>query len=279
MKVIESIENIEEKVGMDILYEKGGTYEVYTYFKDHPSIYAYLFVDTKRHYYYIEKSTVKDSEQSRVEYLLKNLKLSFITKIAKCADRESLECRSKSFTYDSLHGPTLSGVDRKVMEHFIKWHPECSMTYTQKDIIDGNLEEKVEPRIENISMKFKIENDDNVYYIDLYSYNSVDNEYYSYGTMILDTKRDKYYLVPNENNDTNFGPFISTMEKLFIHDLVSKENQSKLCGRASTGVLMKNSKDNMLELLKNYGINNIDEEAIKKYHYIPKKYDTYSSKK
>lgn len=134
------VNDIENHVEMDIKFDKG-TYEIYLNFKEMPTTYANLFVDTKRHQYFIEKSEGEFSAETGVEYLVSFLRDNFVTKIAKCNDVESLEHRSKLYTIDSLCGPTLRD-DRGIMDQIIELFPEYSMSYTERDVIEGRLDDE-----------------------------------------------------------------------------------------------------------------------------------------
>lgn len=127
-------EKPEEHVKMNILFDKG-TYEVYTYLEDAPTTYANLFVDTKRHQYFIEKSEGKLSSKSGVEYLVEKLKDNFVSKIAECTNKESLSYRSNSSTIDSLCGPTLLS-DSYTMNNLVKLYNDCSISYIENAVLE-----------------------------------------------------------------------------------------------------------------------------------------------
>lgn len=106
-------------------------------------------------------------------------------------------------------------------------------------------------------MNFKLEIQEGVYYIDVSSTNKADsNKCYELGTMILDIKRNQYYLVPNESRDQTLSKdFISIMEKLFLADLVPiKEDHPYGFNQSRTGVLAPYAEEKFLKSIEDYGI-------------------------
>lgn len=106
-------------------------------------------------------------------------------------------------------------------------------------------------------MNFKLEIQEGVYYIDVSSTNKADNnKCYELGTMILDTKRNQYYLVTSESGDQALSKdFISLMEKLFLTDLVPKKrNHPYNFNQSRTGDLAIDAGEKFLKLIENYGI-------------------------
>lgn len=106
-------------------------------------------------------------------------------------------------------------------------------------------------------MNFKLEIQEGVYYIDVSSTNKADNnKCYELETMILDTKRNQYYLVPSESRDQTLSKdFISIMEKLFLTDLVPiEEDHPYNFNQSRTGALATYAEEKFLKLIENYGI-------------------------
>lgn len=131
---LENVENIEEMIDTKILFENG-TYEIYTSFKGLPTTYANLFVDTKRHQYFIELSTGELSAESGVKFLVERLKDNFVNRIAECTNKESLIYRANPNAINLLCGPTILD-DRKVMKSIVELFRDCSLSYTEKEILE-----------------------------------------------------------------------------------------------------------------------------------------------
>ena len=94
-------------------------------------------------------------------------------------------------------------------------------------------------------MKYKVEVEDGIYYVDAYYVNTLDNSCSLFGTVILDSKRNTYYLIPHETQKNDiWKQFISIMENLFITSLAPRVDDFLVLKRGSrTGKLSKNFKD------------------------------------
>lgn len=131
--MLKEVKNIENKIKTDILFENG-TYEVYTCFKDLPTTYANLYVDTKRHQYFIETSEGELSAPSGVEFLVQRLRNEFVSKIAECTDKDSLVYRANPNAINSLNGSTLL-CDNDIMKKYVTENSDVSMSYNEKEIL------------------------------------------------------------------------------------------------------------------------------------------------
>lgn len=132
-------------------------------------------------------------------------------------------------------------------------------------------------------MKFKLENQDGVYYLDVYYIDTLkENVCYTYGTVIFDTKRKekKYYLIPSENSNLS-ETFIEIMENLFIASLAPKDDNgySKFKRGSRSGELAYDVKKKLVNLFKLYEIDmpNLSElesdESDEKYYHLLHEYN------
>lgn len=107
-------------------------------------------------------------------------------------------------------------------------------------------------------MKFELENQDGVYYLDVYYIDTLKGKAcYPYGTAIFDTKRKekRYYLIPSEKNNLA-DTFIEVIESIFVASLVPKDYKGypKLNKGSRSGELSHDAKEKLIDLFKSYEI-------------------------
>lgn len=109
-------------------------------------------------------------------------------------------------------------------------------------------------------MKFILTKEDNVYFIDVFTRNTENNSEIKLGTVVLDMKRNSYYIIPTENKkyrEELAEDFIKLMKELFIKKLSDNVQPDKL-----TGEIKVYSETILEQLINEYGI--IEEEKLPK---------------
>lgn len=132
-------------------------------------------------------------------------------------------------------------------------------------------------------MKYKLEEQDGVYFLDVYLNDTLENKTYEYGTAVFDTKRNTYYLLPAESKKTELTEsFINVMEILFLKDLVPRFDLTSMVGfsvpfikkGSRTGELAHDSKDKLIALFEQNDIQYLtkSETDDKKYTHLLTEY-------
>lgn len=127
-------------------------------------------------------------------------------------------------------------------------------------------------------MNFELEEQDGVYFLDVYYADTLkEKARYPYGTIIFDTKRKNYYLIPSEKSKLE-EIFISLMENIFLVDLVPKNDYGYpkfSSGKGSkTGDLSFDVQEKLIDLFKKYDISfPLKEDANQKYYHLLKEYN------
>ena len=133
--MFKNVNNIEKEIKTEILYECSqtkGIYEIYTYFKREPEIFANLFIDTKRHQYYFNLPEGDLADSKTVEFLVERLKENILDVIAEYSNEDSLEYRSgKEESRKKLYGATNKACDDREMKGFIELFSENAKTYEE----------------------------------------------------------------------------------------------------------------------------------------------------
>lgn len=134
-------------------------------------------------------------------------------------------------------------------------------------------------------MKFKLEDQDGVYFLDVYYVDTLKGKAcYPYGTIIFDTKRKekKYYLIPSKKGDLS-ETFVEMMENLFVASLAPRDDNGypKFQRGARSGYLSYDVKERLINIFELYEIeleNNKDDEM---YYVLLNKYNRgyYSERK
>lgn len=112
-------------------------------------------------------------------------------------------------------------------------------------------------------MKYYIINDDGVYYLDVF-YTFSKNTNVKLGTLIFDTKRDTYYLIPTISEKYDIGDensmkmkdfFIFDMKSKFLKDMAESINPEK-----RTGNLVSYAKTILERKLEEFEIISVEKE-------------------
>lgn len=127
-------------------------------------------------------------------------------------------------------------------------------------------------------MKFELELQDGVYFLDVYYVDTLKKgAYYPYGTIVFDIKRQTYYLIPSEKSEIA-SSFIEIMENLFISNLVPKDDYGypKFNSGSRTGELSNSVQEKLMNLLELYDIKmpkTLESQNDEKYYHLLNEYN------